>query len=495
MGLLLFELLYASKPPIDAEAIDPPPRLDLSTGLRDILAHCLHPDPAGRYPTAQALAEDLRRHLTDRPLLGVRNRSLAESWGKWRRRRPHTLLLWFFFALSLAAAAGFAAMHILGAAQQHQHAEQALSDGLQQLQARRFDDAAQTFQRALAQRGPHIRSDPLAAELERCLRRAVRAHKVQAVHEQVEQGRYLHSEGSLPPGALEALERRCRAAWDERESLLDSTDPLDHPTEETLRRDLLDAAILWADCHVRGAGRADAAEASRDALAMLIQAEALLGPSPVLSRYRQALRQSLGEPEEEEAAPPPRTAWEHYTFGRWLLDRGNLGGAAAAFDCAIALRPHDFWPWFGKGICAHRRARSDEAVTAFTVCIALTPESAACYHNRALVLAARGDRTLALEDYDRALALDPRFAAAALNRGVLHYQERRYAAATADLKLALTLGASPAAVHYNRALVHQECQEPAAALASVERALQHDPTFFPAHELRVRLEKQLDRQK
>src|SRR3712207_6936721 len=44
-----------------------------------------------RYPTAQALADDLRRHLTDQPLAGVSNRSLAERWRKWRRRRPGRL--------------------------------------------------------------------------------------------------------------------------------------------------------------------------------------------------------------------------------------------------------------------------------------------------------------------------------------------------------------------------------------------------------------------
>ena len=47
--------------------------------------------PEDRYPDAPRLADDLRRHLTDQPLAGVRNRSLAERWRKWRRRRPSTL--------------------------------------------------------------------------------------------------------------------------------------------------------------------------------------------------------------------------------------------------------------------------------------------------------------------------------------------------------------------------------------------------------------------
>src|SRR5205807_1751549 len=51
----------------------------------------LEPDPKRRYPSMAALAADLRRHLANLPLVGVRNRSLAERWRKWRRRRPHGL--------------------------------------------------------------------------------------------------------------------------------------------------------------------------------------------------------------------------------------------------------------------------------------------------------------------------------------------------------------------------------------------------------------------
>src|SRR5439155_19610904 len=65
----------------------------VSVGLADVIAHCLADDPRDRYPTMAALAADLRRHLAHRPLLGVRNRSLAERWSKWRRRRPYGSIL------------------------------------------------------------------------------------------------------------------------------------------------------------------------------------------------------------------------------------------------------------------------------------------------------------------------------------------------------------------------------------------------------------------
>jgi tetratricopeptide (TPR) repeat protein len=315
LGLLLREALYGELPEGDAAraAEHLPSRRDVAAGLRDVLARCLCPDPAARYPSAALVAEDLRRHLTDRPLLGVRNR-LAERWRKWRRRRPQALLVSLLVAACLAAAAALVAS---GAAQTSRH-------------------------------------------------------------------------------------------------------------------------------------RRDVAAAPQ--------------------------RQGAGARTDEAASP---AASEQYTLGCSLLEAGDLDGASAAFDRAVEDRPQEFWSWFGKGTCAHRRGRDGEAVAAFSVCVALAPDSAACYYNRGLALAAGGNADAALRDYDRALRLDPRLAGAALNRGALLFQRGRYAEAEADFARALELGANPAAVYYNRALLHQARQEPAAALACVERALELDPGHRP----------------
>jgi serine/threonine protein kinase/Flp pilus assembly protein TadD len=489
LGLVLFELLAGSKPHTDNESISLPPRTDLSVGLRDIVARCLYADPQIRYPNAAALAEDLRRYLTDRPLLGVRNRSLAERWCKWRRRQPHTLLFSLLVALCLSAVSAMVWLHMLASAEHRQQAEQSLSDGLSQVHAHRFEDALQTFRRGLEHVGGPRDDDPLAAELERGRRRAIRELDVADVHRDIERARYLHCDDALAPAMLVEAQGRCRAAWQRRGRLFVAADPLDPATEETLRRDLLDAAVLWVDWQVRRAIPQQAVEARREALAVLAEAETMLGPSPVLSLQRLALCRALGHPEPGEEAPLPRTAWEHYMLGRWLLRCDDIAGAAKAFDQAVASQPQDFWPWFGKGLCAYRQERLQEAAAAFTVCIALSPNTAECHYNRALVLVGRGDRVGALQDYNRALTLNPSLAAAALNRGALHVQERRFPEAVADLQLALTLGANPAAVHYNRALVHHACREPDAALAAIERALQHDPEFGPAQELRARIKK------
>jgi tetratricopeptide (TPR) repeat protein len=483
LGVLLREALYGEA----LAGTDLPPRPDISVGLRDVLARCLRHDPAARYPGAALVAEDLRRHLTDRPLAGVRNRSLAERWRKWRRRRPQALLLWLLAALCLAAAAAYVALNVNDSSQRRQAAEAALEQGRRQAEQRQYAEATRTFDRGLEGLGRDAAGTPLYAELRRQRAGAARVHDIGSLHERVERSRYLQGDDLISRQILRALADQCREVWEQRDRLLAAGDaPPDADVEETLRRDLLDVAVLLVYCRVRLAGLSDDEEARRDGLRVLREAETLLGPSPVLSQERRAL-----DPRAADDGPAPRTAWEHYTVGRCLLRAGDLDGAAAAFDRAVELRPQDFWPWFGKGACAHRRGRPDEAVTAFSVCVALAPDSAACYHNRALALAARGDPAAALRDYDRALRLDPHLAAAALNRGALQLQERKYAEAESDFRLAMKLGANPAAVHYNRALLHQARQETEAALESLRQALEIDPDHRPSHELQALLRAQL----
>ncbi len=110
-------------------------------GLADILAKCLALDPRDRYPDAARLAEDLRRHLADLPLRGVRNRSLTERWRKWGRRHPHAMVR------AASTAAIFTAMLVAGwliadgdARQRLRGAESLLSQGRKQME--RHDDPA-----------------------------------------------------------------------------------------------------------------------------------------------------------------------------------------------------------------------------------------------------------------------------------------------------------------------------------------------------------------
>jgi WD40 repeat protein/serine/threonine protein kinase len=115
LGAILYELL-TGRPPykagtpletllqvISADVV-PPRRLVMSIprDLEIICLKCLEKEPAQRYASAVALADDLRRFLADRPIL-ARPRGRLEHAGRWCRRNP-----------ALAIASGLATAGLFG---------------------------------------------------------------------------------------------------------------------------------------------------------------------------------------------------------------------------------------------------------------------------------------------------------------------------------------------------------------------------------------------
>jgi WD40 repeat protein/tetratricopeptide (TPR) repeat protein len=100
LGLTLYELLTL-RPAFDdtnkARLIEmvlhepptPPRKIDSSIprDLETIILKCLHKEPAERYASAEALAEDLGRFLADRPIRARRS-TVAERLRRWCRRNP-----------------------------------------------------------------------------------------------------------------------------------------------------------------------------------------------------------------------------------------------------------------------------------------------------------------------------------------------------------------------------------------------------------------------
>ncbi|HJZ60090.1 MAG TPA: serine/threonine-protein kinase, partial [Gemmataceae bacterium] len=120
LGAILYELLTGRPPFLAETALDllelvrsmepvPPTRLRarLPRDLETICLKCLEKDPRGRYPTAAALAEDLRRFLAGEPIL-ARQLSAAGRLARWVRRHPTRAALLAVSVVAALASAGAA---------------------------------------------------------------------------------------------------------------------------------------------------------------------------------------------------------------------------------------------------------------------------------------------------------------------------------------------------------------------------------------------------
>lgn len=115
LGVILYVLL-TGRPPfqgpmaietlkmvVGSEPVAPTQLLPgLPKDLETICLKCLDKDPARRYETAGALAEDLRRFLNDEPILARASGRLEKSW-RWCRRNPSIAVSLASIMLVLAA--------------------------------------------------------------------------------------------------------------------------------------------------------------------------------------------------------------------------------------------------------------------------------------------------------------------------------------------------------------------------------------------------------
>lgn len=111
LGLLLFELVTASPPEAASDGSLPAPstvatqgRAALRGDIDRIVLRATAVDPERRYPSAEALADDLQRHLAGRPVLAMPD-SLAYRAGKLLRRHPFAAVTSLVAVALIAASA------------------------------------------------------------------------------------------------------------------------------------------------------------------------------------------------------------------------------------------------------------------------------------------------------------------------------------------------------------------------------------------------------
>lgn len=107
------------------------------------------------------------------------------------------------------------------------------------------------------------------------------------------------------------------------------------------------------------------------------------------------------------AKGPAGEAGTRLSEGLALAWRGDLDGAIAAFDQAIALKPRFAFAYLNRGLAYQRQGETARAAADLDLAIKYAPYAARGYYNRSVLRREQGNRRGADADANRAVQLDP----------------------------------------------------------------------------------------
>jgi tetratricopeptide (TPR) repeat protein len=418
LGTLLFECLTGRVPFLATSVVDtldqirnddpPSPRRfqpGVPRDLATICLACLHKEPDRRYPSAEAVADDLRRFLDGKPITARPTPPWERAW-KWCRRRPaHATLIAVGLLLLVA---GLTAAGIREREERKRIAaaraevEDLIQQGQEALARQDERTAAERFQKAwrVVKAEPALRDyhTGVSGWLDHAQRAVTRYHWKQRVpppefdakrDEALFLGLLLDGDR---PAAVAAAREAVAAALE-----LTLPDPAWRAEREQLV--LLDAEL------VRAAGGPAAALARLDAAAGF--------DSRLFHTRRACYLDELALPDEAAAARrraaqfPPDETPARLCAGADRVRARDFAAAAREFDAVLAADPEHFAARLFAAACALHLDRPGEAKVGLTACVAQRPRFAWAYLYRGRCAQKLGDPAAAKRDFDRAAELRP----------------------------------------------------------------------------------------
>jgi serine/threonine protein kinase/Flp pilus assembly protein TadD len=512
----------AFEEPTSPRRIDRAIPLDLET----IVLKAIAKNPAERYATAQAMADDLGRYLEDKPIAATRP-TMVQRARRWCGR--HRALVWSAAACAIMAVTAVAGS--IGWVTGDQAARRAIAEEKAGLA---FDDSL-VFQQqdkwfealSAIQRAEGLLAGDVSGEaLERVRRRRLELELVAAL-DKIQ----LDSSAALRDGAFDIAPRDAAYMHAFRDHGIDPTtakteDAADfirtrsicpqlaaalddwaivcrntRPKDDTTWRNLLAIARAADPDRLRNQVRDALEKRDQRALEKLAASDQAitLPPSTLLLVVRVLRGIQAAEPGKarDEPAPQPvatrllRQAQRKHPHDFWLNMElaWHLASArspqwwAEAIRCysvARALRPHSALVHVSLSYALLSAGRVDDAVACCEEALRLEPDLAPAHNNLGYALRLQGELDRAIRCYDDAIRLQPRLASAHDNLGNALKEKGQWDRAEKAYREALRLKPGDPRAEHNLAILLHDRGNREEALARFEKIARLKPMDAPA---------------
>jgi serine/threonine-protein kinase len=459
LGAILYELLTGRAPFQGATPLStleqvrtqepvPPRRLrcPVSLDLETICLKCLEKEPVKRYPSAEALADDLGRFLEGK-MIQARPVPIWQRLSRCARRRP-ALVAW-----TLVAAAVVCLLLITWSYFR-------VAD---QLAGHRAEEKYQQF--------------------------------IQRRNEALVHGLLAPDEGALFLGADAAANRKtAESAAREAlalagkgvESETVSLDPdIPAPRKTEIAADCYALLLVLASITAQQPLLGDTGtERYEEALRILNRARQLGFETRAYHLRRALFLEQLGEQEEARkdrdraASLPPEGALDHFLVGEEQYRRGDWEQAMNSFSRALSMQPGHFWAQFFLAVCHLKVQHWEAAKAGLNACLTQQPDFVWAYLFRSFANEKLQALTEAETDFQKALQLNPDEDARYvlfLTRGILRFNQGELKCAEADFRSAIALRPEQYNAYLNRAQVYLAQGRFEAATEQVKTALKFQP--------------------
>jgi serine/threonine-protein kinase len=537
LGAILYEVLTA-RAPFEADgdmemlrkvlyqAVTPPRQLapGVHADLETICLKCLDKEPARRYPSAAALADDLERFLRGEPIT-ARPAGLVERTWKWTRRHPTAAVLTAAVLLALVVAAAAGVWYV------DDRAERAAQDAQNDLEKKTLL-ARQDGERAV--RTQYVNKNVEAAleearrlleEIDRHLADPLQTATLLSNPDQEWQARLMQAQkardhaaalaGSGREGLSPAVKAR-QAALDQKLQLayedwalaraLDTIrlqageleEGVNEParagpkyeavfagklrmdfaagnaralakrlTAHRLRYVLVAALDHWAEVIPREAA----------VLPTLLEVARLADPDPWRDQVRDP-QNWLDQTHLEQLAMDLQTARESPQVVLLLASLLDDAPRARLLAHALIGRPRDFWLHYRM---AQAAPEAGEKAGHYQAALAIRPTNPVIYGSLSSVLRTKGDLDGAIAACRQALAFDPNYVKAHNTLGVALNAKGELNEALAAFRQAVECDPTYVLPHYNIGIVLRAQGDLEGAIAAYRQAIECDPTYSKAH--------------